>query len=241
MTTGALACCIWEDSMKKLILIIILLISIFLNIGCNVKSNKNSISLSKEIHKISNDEIYSTFDNSVSDEQKCKLFLKILKTDGYIQGDGITRHDYNVAGINEVINGTPKNISDEISNLEIFYIADSWHCFLMYNEKIYRFETFGGYHLELCLWDYDGNGKKDLVDFHSYGSGIPYLGVDIIDLTTMKYIEVLHRNLLDEKEFSFDYKEDIIFIDGQKLTYDGERFHLIIQDKLLEHLLDKDL
>ncbi len=202
--------------MKKLIVKVILFISVFLTIGCKVKSNN---------------ETNRNSDSSVSDKQNCDLFVKTLASDGYTQWDGKINHDYNVSGISDVRNCTPKNISDEISNLEIFYIADSCHCFLMYNKKIYRFDSFGGQHLELCLWDYDGNGKKDLVDFHSYGSGIPYLGVDIIDLTTMEYIEVLHRNLSDEKEFSFEYKDGVVFIDGQKLKYDGEGFHLISENK----------
>lgn len=224
--------------MIKLIVKVILLVSVFLYIGCNVKSNRNSIFPVKEIAKFSNDEI---FNSAASDEQKCELFIKTLKTDGYIQSNGKINHDYNVDGISEVINGTPKDISDEIPNLEIFYISDSWHCFLMYNKKIYRFDSFGGYHQKLCPWDYDGNGKKDLVYFHSYGSGIPYLGLDILDLTAMKNVKVLHRNLLDEKEFSFDYKDGVVFIDGQELTYDGKIFHLTIKEKLPERLLDKDL
>ena len=57
----------------------------------------------------------------------------------------------------------------------------------------------------------------------------------------MKNVKVLHRNLLDEKEFSFDYKDGVVFIDGQELTYDGKIFHLTIKEKLPERLLDKDL
>lgn len=223
--------------MKNLIVKIILLSSVFLNIGCNIKSKRNTISPIKEINKFSNDETYSTFDSSVTNKQNCDFFLKILKSDGYIQWDGTINQGYNVAGISDVINCTPKNISDEISKLEIFYIPDCCHCFLMYNQKIYRFDSVGGEHLELCLWDYDGNGKKDLVDFHSYGSGIPYLGVDIMDLTTMEYIKVLRRNLLNENKFSFDYKDGAVFIDGEELTFDGEIFHLISKDKLLEKLV----
>ena len=118
--------------MIKLIVKVILLVSVFLYIGCNVKSNRNSIFPVKEIAKFSNDEI---FNSAASDEQKCELFIKTLKTDGYIQSNGKVNHDYNIDGISEVINDTPKDISDEIPNLEIFYISDSWHCFLMYNKK----------------------------------------------------------------------------------------------------------
>lgn len=184
-----------------------------------------------------NDEFYDVEEISVSEKQNCDLFLQVLESDGYIQWDGIVNHDYNVAQIKNVKNCTPQNITDEISDLQIFCITDSLHYFMMYNKKIYRFDTFGGEHLKICLWDYDGNGKKDLVDFHSYGSGIPYCAVDIINLTKMEYIKVLHRNLLEEKEFSFDYKDESILIDGKELIYDGEHFHLVNKDKLLEQIL----
>ena len=53
------------------------------------------------------------------------------------------------------------------------------------------------------LWDYDGNGVKDLVSYCSYGSGVSYLSVGITDLTTMKAQQVITRGVLWEPGFSF--------------------------------------
>lgn len=150
-------------------------------------------------------------------------FLESLKQNGYYT-DGELDRDYNTDGITCVVNITPKSISDETPDIEIFLIKDAEHCFLMANGVIYRYETFGGYHQKLCMWDYDGNGTKDLVSYDSFGSGIPYLGVGIFDMTKMKSINVVTRNLLSEPEFSFEFKDGRIYLDGEELTYSAGVF-----------------
>lgn len=92
--------------MKNLIIKVILCISVFHIMGCKVESGKTSPV--KEIDKLSNNETHCNSDSSAPDKQNCDLFLKILTSDGYIQWDGKTNHDYNVAGISDVRNCTPK-------------------------------------------------------------------------------------------------------------------------------------
>lgn len=151
----------------------------------------------------------------------CEEFLEILKRDGYYR-DGEMDHNYNTDNITDIINITPKSISDERPDVEVFYLSNQ-HCFLMVNHTIYRYDTFGGYHQQLCLWDYDGNGTKDLVSYYTWGSGLSYLSVGILDLTSMESIEVITRMTLSEPEFSFECKDGVIYIDGEELTYsDGD-------------------
>ena len=133
-----------------------------------------------------------------------------MKSDGYIRG-GEKDYNYNTDNITRIVNITPKSISDETSDIEVFWVSDA-HCFLMVNHTIYRYDTFGGYHHQLCLWDYDGNGIKDLVSYNTSGSGLSYMSVDIFDLTSFKGIQVITRMTLDEPEFSFECKNGKIYI-----------------------------
>ena len=151
-------------------------------------------------------------------------FLKKLKKDGYHQGDEI-RKDYNTGNIQNIYNITPQGISEEAPDLEIFLVKDAYHCFMMYKGEIYRYETFGGYHHRLVLWDYDGNGVKDLVSYHSWGSGVSYLSVDVTDLSTMQTLPVISRGVLWEPEFTFAFDGESVYIDGEKLTYSDGAFH----------------
>ena len=75
------------------------------------------------------------------------------------------------------------------------------------------------------LWDYDGNGVKDLVSYFSYGSGVSYLSVGITDLTTMKAQQVITRGVLWEPGFSLAFDGENIYIDGKKLTFSNGEFH----------------
>ena len=152
------------------------------------------------------------------------VFLKKLKTDGYHRDGGMDTN-YNVEGVKAVYNITPAAILAEEPDLELFYVKDGYHCFMMYKGEIYRFETFGGYHHRLVLWDYDGNGVKDLCAYDSWGSGMLFLGVDVFDLTTMNCHTVISRNVLLEPGFSFDFDGDNVYIDGTILTYSDGEFH----------------
>lgn len=152
------------------------------------------------------------------------VFLKKLKKDGYHRGDEIDKN-YNTDNIKGIFNITPQAILEENPDLELFYIKEGYHCFMMYKGEIYRYETFGGYHHQLVLWDYDGNGVKDLVSYCSYGSGVSYLSVGITDLTTMKAQPIITRGILWEPGFSFAFDGENVYINGEKLTYSNGEFH----------------
>ena len=167
--------------------------------------------------------IYTPDYNSTS-TLHADVFLEKLKNEGYHKNDGMDTN-YNVDNIKAVYNITPAAILSEEPDLELFYVKDGDHCFMMYKGKIYRFETFGGYHHRLVLWDYDGNGVKDLFAYDSWGSGMLFLGVDVFDLTTMKCHTVIPRNVLLEPGFSFDFDGENVYIDGTILTYSDGEFH----------------
>lgn len=168
-------------------------------------------------------------DYDTTNNLHCDEFLEKLKNDGCIRG-GEKDYNYNTDNITRIVNITPKSISDETSDIEIFCVSDT-HCFLMVNHTIYRYDTFGGYHHQLCLWDYDGNGTKDLVSYNTSGSGLSYMSVDIFDLTSFEGIQVITRMILNEPEFSFECKNGVIYIDGEELTYSNGNFHCNSFDK----------
>jgi hypothetical protein len=162
-------------------------------------------------------------DYDTTNNLHCDEFLENLKSDGYIRG-GEKDYNYNTNNITRIVNITPKSISDETSDIEVFWVSDA-HCFLMVNHTIYRYDTVGGYHHQLCLWDYDGNGTKDLVSYNTSGSGLSYMSVDIFDMTSFEGIQVITRMILDEPAFSFECKNGMIYIDGEELTYSNGSFH----------------
>ena len=162
-------------------------------------------------------------DYDTTSDLHCYEFLEKLKSDGYVRG-GEKDYSYNTDNITRIVNITPKSISDEASDIEVFCVNDV-HCFLMVDHTIYRYDTFGGYHHQLCLWDYDGNGTKDLVSHNTWGSGLSYLSVGIFDFSSFEHITVLNRMILNQPEFSFEYKNDSIYIDGEELIYTDGSFH----------------
>lgn len=170
------------------------------------------------------DEQKYTPDYDSTSTHHADVFLEKLKKDGYHRGDEIDK-DYHTENITGIFNITPQAIMEENPDLELFYVKDGYHCFMMYKGEIYRYDTFGGYHHRLVLWDYDGNGVKDLVSYCSYGSGVSYLSVGITDLTTMKAQQVITRGVLWEPGFTFDYDGESIFIDGEKVEYVNGEFH----------------
>lgn len=164
-------------------------------------------------------------DYETSNTHNADLFLETLKRDGYHNGDKMDKN-YNTDGISLVVNITPRSISENEPELEVFYIRPGYHCFMMYKGEIYRYDNFALRHHKLALWDYDGNGIKDLVTYCSGGSGISYLGVYVTDLTTMKEQSVFVSGLsYGEPGFYFDCDGESIFINGEKVTYSNGEFH----------------
>ena len=158
------------------------------------------------------------------DSLKSELFIDILERDGYYQNGEIFKN-YNTNNISSVVNITPQSIADQTSGIDIFLVKDGYHCFLMKDQKIYRYDTFGGRHLQLCLWDYDKNGTKDLVSYDTFGSGIWYIGVRIFDFSSMEYFDIITRKMFSSDSFLFRIENGIIFINDEELTYTDGQFH----------------
>ena len=212
--------------MKKLIALVLLMTFIFSLAGCSLDRSTQE-NASNETNNSSKDLLssigYCVPNYGSTNELHCDKFLKILKRDGYIRG-GEKDYNYNTDNITRIVNITPKSISDETSDIEVFWVSDA-HCFLMVDHTIYRYDTFGGFHHQLCLWDYDRNGTKDLVSYNTSGSGVSYMSVDVFDLTSFERIQVISRMVLNEPRFSFECKNGAIYIDGKELTYSNGSFH----------------
>ena len=212
--------------MKKLIALVLLMTFIFSLAGCSLDRSTQE-NASNETNNSSKDLLssigYCVPNYGSTNELHCDKFLKILKRDGYIRG-GEKDYNYNTDNITRIVNITPKSISDETSDIEVFYVDDT-KCFLMVDHTIYRYDTFGGFHHQLCLWDYDLNGTKDLVSYNTSGSGVSYMSVDVFDLTSFERIQVISRMVLNEPRFSFECKNGAIYIDGKELTYSNGSFH----------------
>ena len=212
--------------MKKLIALILSMTFILALAGCS-SDRRTQASTSNETNnpsKITQSKTdYFTPDYDTMNNLHCDEFLKNLKSDGYIRG-GKKDYNYNTDNITRIVNITPKSISDETSDIEVFCVGDI-HCFLMVNHTIYRYDTFGGYHLQLCLWDYDSNSTKDLVSYNTSGSGLTFMSVGIFDLTSFEQIQIITRVIPSEPAFSFECKNGVIYIDGDELTYVNGSFH----------------
>ena len=211
--------------MKKFIALILSVTFILALAGCS-SDTRTPASPSNETNnpsQITHGETgYFVPDYDTTNNLHCDEFLENLKSDGYIR-DGERDYNYNTDNVTRIVNITPKGISDETIDIEVFCVNDV-HCFLMVNHTIYRYDTFGGYHHQLCLWDYNRNGTKDLVSYNTSGSGLSYMSVDIFDLTSFEEIQVITRMTLNELEFSFEYKNGVIYIDGEELTYSNGSF-----------------
>ena len=224
--------------MKKLIALLLSMTFILALVGCSsdrsTQTSNETNNPSKNTQESTSNEINNPSKNTQSEtgyfipdydttnNLHCDVFLKNLKSDGYIRG-GEKDYNYNTDNITCIVNITPKSISDETSDIEVFCVDT--HCFLMVNHIIYRYDTFGGFHHQLCLWDYDNNGTKDLVSYNTSGSGLAYMSVGIFDLTSFEEIQVISRMILNEPVFSFECKNGVIYIDGEELTYSNGNFH----------------
>ena len=212
--------------MKKLIAFILSMTFMLALAGCSSDRRTQEITSNETNNPSKNTQSKTGYffpDYKTTNDLHCDEFLKNLKSDGYIR-DGEKDYNYNTDNITRIVNITPKSISDETSDVEVFWVSDA-PCFLRVNHTIYRYDTFGGYHLQLCLWDYDSNSTKDLVSYNTSGSGLTFMSVGIFDLTSFEQIQIITRVIPSEPAFSFECKNGVIYIDGDELTYVNGSFH----------------
>ena len=87
------------------------------------------------------DEPSYTPDYNSTSTLRSDVFLEKLKKDGYHRGDEIDKN-YNTDNITGIFNITPQAILEENPNLELFYVKDGYHCFMMYKGEMFRYDTF---------------------------------------------------------------------------------------------------
>ena len=157
------------------------------------------------------------------DKLNTELALSMLRSNGYIEIDTgeIRINYYNTAG-SVLRNCTSDYILEHAPNIELFQDNSSAY-FLRLDDKLYRYDSFGGWHHNMCLWDYDKNGVDDLVLMSEFGSGLTYLRTSVFDMSSRSLKEIICRNIDISPAFRFDSDGESIFIDGHKVEYaDGE-------------------
>ncbi|MBO4326703.1 MAG: hypothetical protein J5950_05490 [Clostridia bacterium] len=163
-------------------------------------------------------------------------FRALLSRNGYLS-DGVIVTDYNTGKIEAVFNNTPEGILNDASGeLELFYVEPGGHEFLKYKDTIIRADTFGGRYLQLYLWDYDGNGVKDLFEYYTFGSGMYYLGCSLLDLATFESKLLITRNGTAGEKLTVNLENGDIFVDDVKLEYSDGRFNI----DMLGHMVPGD-
>lgn len=179
------------------------------------------------------------------DSVNAELALSMLRSEGYIEADtGTLRVNYyntshsvlrnctpdyileHGGGVEYThtwkVGVTPPNISEHGGDIDLFQ-DESGAYFIRLLDRLYRYDSFGGRHINMCRWDYDSNGAADLVFYSNFGSGLDYHSVSIFDLSTRTIKEIIVKMTLAEPSFRFDFDGESIYIDGNKVEYvDGE-------------------
>ena len=163
-------------------------------------------------------------------EEYKEYLVSLLNEKGYhgVQVDAetgerthVVRTDYNTAYIGSVSDCTSPDVESR-SDIRL-YMTDTAHYFLDIGGELYRYDPFGGYHYAMALCDVDGNGTDDLVFYHSSGSGIPYIGLSVFNLTAMEGSIVKNANLLQEPSFAFHYDGEHVYAGNRRLDWkDGQ-------------------
>ena len=181
-------------------------------VGTGQSSDSVSVAESRETVVTHGEEYFRT-DYDTDDTTHTDVFLEKLRNDGYYC-DGKRETKYNVDGIGKVRNITPDSISDEMPDVEVFCVDDSV-CFIMTDGMLYRFNTYSGFHMKMFLWDYDGNGKKDILSYYSFGSGIARYGLEVLNLTTGRMIDIWE----EKYPYTVELRNGKPYVEGEELTY----------------------
>ena len=159
-----------------------------------------------------------------SDEEYRTHLCSLLAEKGYHgweAKDGVTspvvRTDFNYNNLEKVFDCTSPYVTEH-SDIRLWR-GDDWYYFLEIDGELYRYDTTGGYHHNLCLWDYDGNGVKDIVALHTWGSGLSYEALDIFDVVEKRDVCVKTVMTLSDSPFRFDFDGEHIYVDEQLVVY----------------------
>ncbi len=151
-------------------------------------------------------------------------FLEILKRDGFFV-NGQNDKTYNADGIVRVRNITPESVSSKNADVELFFVEEGYHCFLMTGGKLYRCDAVGGFLRRVDLWDSNGDGTDDLLLFQdTFGSGIAYAGIRAFDLKTGMMTRLIAVDMLEEPAIGMKVRDGRAYLDGEELRAVGTDF-----------------
>lgn len=160
------------------------------------------------------------------DSVNAELALSMLRSEGYIEADtGTLRVNYYNTSGSVLRNCTPDYILEHGGDVDLFQ-DESGAYFIRLLDQLYRYDSFGGRHINMCRWDYDSNGAADLVFYSNSGSGLDYHSVSIFDLSTRTIKDIIVKMTLAEPSFRFDFDGESIYIDGNKVEYIGGEFYI---------------
>ncbi|MBR3298351.1 MAG: hypothetical protein IKI64_04010 [Clostridia bacterium] len=158
------------------------------------------------------------------DSTNAELACSMLEEGEYISViDGSVYTDY-TADASRLRNCTPDFIREKRADIELFQ-TDDFAYFLRIADKLYRFDTPGGFHMKMCLWDYDKNGIDDLVFYHSWGYGNYVVEASVLDVCMGTRMSILSRSAEVGHGFNLDYDagRKMIFLYRNSVEYfDGE-------------------
>ncbi len=206
--------------MKKLIL---LSTAILMLAGCgNLSSSNDAL-----------DPCFSLSDFYTStDTTNAEKFADALNERGYII-NGEVSTSYAHLNASDVRNITPKGIKKYYSDLDVF-ATGGHHTFILYKDIVYRFSL--KHDSNIMLWDYDKNGILDIVNYSTGGSCFLFSMITMFDMKNMSSFIAFRKDITEyglekmqnneDPNYPFEYKNGIIYINGQKLVYEDGKFSL---------------
>ncbi|MBR5947290.1 MAG: hypothetical protein IKZ82_01415 [Clostridia bacterium] len=150
--------------------------------------------------------------------------LELLRSDGYIDiRTGEVHFDYYNISYVALRNCTPSYIRERSEDIELFQDSTGM-CFVRLGDKLYN--SYGAWHICMCLWDHDGNGVDDLVFISNWGSGNTHLAASVFDLSTKSHRKILSLSAHSDPPFRFDFDGESIYIDGLKVECANGKFFI---------------
>ncbi len=139
----------------------------------------------------------------------------LTEEDYYDIADGVKRR-----ATSDLIDGlkccTSVFVRETTDNIDLFQTNNAY--FIRIGYKMYRYDSFGGGLMNMCLWDYDNDGTKDIVFVRSWGSGFGRISVTLIDVKKLIALDIitvpeaLHT-------IGFDFDGINVYINGSIVEY----------------------